>query len=135
MKNHAIGGFGVMPSHLCTGAMIGEHNDVAVWDYQMMAPRGDCRVEQWARAFASTPAQPALLYWQGGVWLPKQGTFDEKNTRAPTKNDKQSCGGKWVVPAYSAVGAHWGNLLSVITYLRYKAHLKLLEDGGATVTC
>ena len=35
VKNHAIGGFGVMPSHLCTGAMIGEHNDVAVWDYQV----------------------------------------------------------------------------------------------------
>ena len=129
MRNHAIGGFGVMPSHFCTQTMVGADNDVVAWDYQMMAPRFDCRVEQWARAFALSAAQPAMLYWQGGLYLAKDGTLKEKDLLAPSKNDKQSCGNRWVVNGYASVGAHWGNMLSVVANLRYKAGLSILKDG------
>ena len=129
MRNHAIGGFGVMPSHFCTQAMVGADNDIVAWDYQMMAPRFDCRVEQWARAFALSAAQPAMLYWQGSLYLPKEGSLKEKDLLAPSKNDKQSCGNRWVVNGYASVGAHWGNMLSVVANLRYKAGLSILKDG------
>ena len=105
MRNHAIGGFGVMPSHFCTQTMVGADNDVVAWDYQMMAPRFDCRVEQWARAFALSAAQPAMLYWQGGLYLAKDGTLKEKDLLAPSKNDKQSCGNRWVVNGYASIVA------------------------------
>ena len=42
LRNHAVGGFGTMPSHVCATAMVGDDNDVVAWDYMMMADRGSC---------------------------------------------------------------------------------------------
>lgn len=73
VRNHAIGGFGVMPNSLCVETMVGNDVHILGWDYMMMAPREDCRVEFFARAGMMLPSKPALVFWQGGVWLPPDG--------------------------------------------------------------
>lgn len=105
VRNHAVGGFGVTPAtHLCVHTMVGKDLDVLAWDYQMMAPRSDCLVEHFARAALHMPSQPALLFWQGGVWLPKDGKFSEANVKPVRSNLKQTCGNKWIVDAYAGIG-------------------------------
>ena len=129
VRNHAVGGFGVMPSHLCVHTMVGRDLDLLTWDFQMMAPRGDCIVENFARAALNMPPRPAIMFWQGGVWLPKNGKFDQSNVRPIKSNIKQSCGGKWMVDWYADLGSHYGDLASVLQYLRYKGEHPALEDG------
>jgi hypothetical protein len=129
VRNHAVGGFGVMPSHLCVHTMVGKDLDLLTWDFQMMAPRGDCIVENFARAALNMPTHPALMFWQGGVWLPKKGSFDPSNVKPVKSNTKQACGGKWMVDWYGDMGAHYGDLASVLQYLRYKGNYAPLAEG------
>jgi len=131
MRNHAVGGFGTMPSHACAVTMAGHDNDVVAWDYMMMADRGSCAVELLSRSLAlaapSVGEAPAVLWWQGGVWLPKEAPrYSEP--RPPTGNAKQSCRNKWIVNSYASVGAHGGDFGATLQRLRHGG-LALLRNG------
>ena len=126
-RNHAVGGFGSMPSHTCVITMAGADNDVVAWDYQMMADRGSCAVEHFVRHLQTDGSAPAVLFWQGGVFLPKD---DDHKKRVPAgSNAKQSCGGKWVVDSYSGVGAHSGDFGGLLVHLR-RSGFEALKKGS-----
>lgn len=128
-NNHGMGGMGPVPNTLCVEAIVGNDVDILVWDYMMMAPRGDCSVEFFTRAAQSMPSKPVVLMWQGGVWLPETGKFNAKNVQPKKSNDKQSCKGKWMVDAYASIGAHSADLARVLHYLAYLGNVKALEKG------
>lgn len=132
LRNHAVGGFGTMPSHVCGPAMVGADNDVVAWDFMMMADRGSCAVEHLQRALAlaapSVVEAPALLWWQGGVWLPTEKPENYKDPKRPGSNQKQTCNGAWVAKHYAPIGAHVGDFGATLQRLREKG-LPLLQEG------
>ena len=132
LRNHAVGGFGTMPSHVCATAMVGDDNDVVAWDYMMMADRGSCAVEHLVRQLAlaapSIAEAPATLWWQGGVWLPTEAPKDYKPPKRPGANAKQSCGGGWVAKAYSGLGSHVGDFGATLQKLRHHG-MAMLQKG------
>ena len=107
--------------------MVGKDLDLLTWDFQMIAARRLHRRELRPRGPQRADAL-ALMFWQGGVWLPKKGSFDPSNVK-PVKNTKQACGGKWMVDWYGDMGAHYGDLASVLQYLRYKGNYAPLAEG------
>lgn len=126
-RNHAVGGFGSMPSHACVVTMAGSDNDIVSWDYQMMAARSSCAIEHFARHLQTDGSRPALMFWQGGVFLPKN---DDGKVRHPAGSTaKQACGNKWVVDAYASVGAHSGDFGGLLVHLR-RSGLEVLKKGS-----
>ena len=81
----------------------------------MMAPRNDCIVEHWIRAILlQGPHRPATLFWQGGIWEPKDGRYEEGRVGMPHGNLKQSCKARWIPQVYSGTGAHVGHFAAIL---------------------
>lgn len=100
VRNAALGGNSITPSHYCVGTHVGTDVDVVSWEFAMIASRMDCRLEVFFRSVFNLPRQPMVL-----AWLTSGMTFqDAPDANAgPKKGDaplllktKQMCNGRWM---------------------------------------
>jgi len=120
VRNHAMGGNSITPSHFCAAAQLDGFGpggasdlDLAVYEFAMIANRDDCRFESFARSVLLLPRNPAFMaYTTSGVgWRETTDEVPEKGKYGgPKLLTKQTCNRKWVVEYYAAQGAHFGDL-------------------------
>mmetsp|Transcript_86230 Transcript_86230/g.167106 ORF Transcript_86230/g.167106 Transcript_86230/m.167106 type:complete len:522 (+) Transcript_86230:92-1657(+) len=122
VRNHAMGGNSVTPSHFCAPAQLDLRGDLdlAVYEFAMIAARDDCRFEYFVRSVLLLPRAPAFMAYTTSGLSWRNDDKGEASTVAaagaypgPKLLTKQTCKRKWMVDYYANAGAHYGDLAAI----------------------